>query len=639
MEARFPEEPRFPAWKIPFLQYLIAAILIALLAGYWRLQITEHRHYLEESERNRIRNLPIIAPRGRILDRKGRVLVDNFPAFSVLLSRDGPRKLTPATIGGIAQGLGLAPAALESELAAVARLPRFQPIVIKKSADMQDVAFVESHRIEYPELDLIQDQQRFYPKHEVAASVLGYVGDVSAETIAKTGTRYLPGDVVGKSGIERQYNAILSGVDGMRRVIVNSRGQEVGSMTAIRPHAGRDLRLTLDLDLQLTAEQALGNRAGAVVAMDPRTGQILAMVSHPAFDPNDFTHGIGRQQWQQIVKDPQNPLMNKAIQAQLAPGSVFKLVTATAALETGAIRPDFTVYCPGYVNFYGHTYHDWSWVHHQGHGQVDLHRAIVISCDVYFYTLGKMLGIDKIAYFAKHLGLGSRTGIDLPGEEPGLIPTPEWVEKYYRHKWYPGETVSVAIGQGAVAVTPLQLAYMMSGITSGGVFHQPHLAFDGELAQAGMDPPAVKPRQFPLSPGTVQSVCSGMWGVVNEGGTGAGAREPGLQIAGKTGTAQVVSVALRHSAHSADYRNNAWFVGYAPFDNPQIVVAALVMHGGESSVAAPMAGQVMKAYFDEENPHPASPGASPHQPELARSNQAGAPADAGKADLLPSDLR
>src|SRR5579875_1249237 len=283
MEARFPEEPRFPAWKIPFLQYLIAATFVGLLAGYWRLQITEHHHYLEESERNRIRDLPIIAPRGRILDRKGRVLVDNFPAFSVLLSRDGTRKLTLATISGIAQRLNLDPASLESEIAKVARLPRFQPIVIKQSADMQDVAFVESHRTEYPELDLIQIQQRFYPKHEVAASVLGYVGDVSAETIAKTGTRYLPGDVVGKSGIERQYNSILSGVDGMRRVIVNSRGKEVGSMTAIRPHACRDLRLTLDLDLQLAAEQALGNRAGAVVAMDPRTGQILAMASQPAF--------------------------------------------------------------------------------------------------------------------------------------------------------------------------------------------------------------------------------------------------------------------------------------------------------------------------------------------------------------------
>ena len=634
MEVRFPEEPRFPAWKIPFLQYLIAATLVGLLAGYWRLQITQHRQYLEESELNRIRDLPIIAPRGRILDRKGRVLVDNLPAFSVLLSRDKPQKLTPAALAGIAQGLSLDPAILEGELAAVARLPRFQPVVIKKSADMQDVAFVESHRTEYPDLDLIQVQQRFYPKHGVAASVLGYVGDVSAETIAKTGARYLPGDVVGKSGIEREYNTILSGEDGMRRVIVNSRGQEVGAMTATMPRAGHDLRLTLDLDLQLTAEQALGSRAGAVVAMDPRTGEILAMVSHPDFDPNDFTHGIGRQEWQKLVKDPQNPLMNKAIQAQLAPGSVFKLVTATAALETGAIHPNFAVYCPGYVTFYGHTYHDWSWVHHQGHGRVDLHRAIAISCDVYFYTVGKMLGIDKIDYFAKHLGLGSRTGIDLPGEEPGLIPTPEWVEKYYRHKWYPGETVSVAIGQGAVVVTPLQLAYMVAGLASGGVFHRPHLASDGELAQLGMDPPVEKPRHVPLSPGTLQAVCNGMWSVVNEGGTGAGAREPGLQIAGKTGTAQIVSAALRHSTHDANYRNNAWFVGYAPFGNPQIVVAVLVMHGGESSVAAPVAGQVIKGYFAEENPQPSSPGES-SQPEIARGNQPGVPARDEKAAVLP----
>ena len=634
MEVRFPEEPRFPTWKIPFLQYLIAATLLFLLIGYWRLQITQHRQYVEQSERNRIRDLPIIAPRGRILDRGGRVLVGNLPAFSVLLARDEPRKLTSVAIAGIAQGLSLDPASLEAALAEVALLPRFQPVVIKKSADMQDVAFVESHRIEYPELDLIQVQQRFYPKHEVAASTLGYVGDVSAETIAKTGARYLPGDVVGKSGIEREYNAVLSGEDGMRRVIVNSRGQEVGAMTATQPRAGHDLGLTLDLDLQLAAEQALGSRPGAVVAMDPRTGEILAMVSHPAFDPNDFAHRIGQKEWRQLVKDPQNPLMNKAIQAQLAPGSVFKLVTATAALETGTIRPDFTIYCPGYVTFYGHTYHDWSWVHHQGHGRVDLHRAILISCDVYFYTVGKMLGIDKIAYFAKHLGLGSRTGIDLPGEEPGLIPTPEWVEKYYRHKWYPGETVSVAIGQGAVAVTPLQLAYMVSGLASGGVFHRPHLVSDHELAQLGMDPPAEKPRHFPLSSGTLQAVCSGMWGVVNEGGTGAGARVPGLQIAGKTGTAQVVSVALRHSTHNADYRDNAWFVGYAPFDNPQIVVAVLVMHGGESSVAAPVAGQVMKAYFGEENPQPASPDSS-RQPEIARSNQPGAPARTEKASMLP----
>ncbi|MGH9375990.1 MAG: penicillin-binding protein 2 [Terriglobia bacterium] len=625
MEARFPEEPHLPSWKIPFLQGFIAIILVGLLAGYWRLQITDHRQYVEASERNRIRDLPIIAPRGRILDRNGRVLVDDLPAFSVLFSRDGPRKITPVMIAGIAKGLNLDPVSLEDEFAGVAHLPRFQPVVIKKSADMQDVAFVESHRIEYPELDLIQVQQRFYPKHEVAASVLGYVGDVSPETIAKTGSRYQPGDVVGKSGIEKEYNSILSGVDGMRRVVVNSRGQEVGAMTATLPRAGRDLRLTLDLDLQLAAEQALGNRAGAVVAMDPRSGEILAMVSHPDFDPNDFTRGIARQEWQQLVKNPQRPLMNKAIQAQLAPGSVFKLVTATAALETGTIRPNFTVYCPGYVNFYGHTYHDWSWVHHRGHGEVNLHRAITISCDVYFYTIGKMVGIDKIAYFAKHLGLGSRTGIDLPGEEPGLIPTPAWVEKDFHHKWYPGETISVAIGQGAVVVTPLQLAYMVAGLASGGIFHRPHLAFENELTRLGIDPPAAKPEHLPLSSSTLQAVCSGMWGVVNEGGTGAAARVPGLQIAGKTGTAQVVSVALKHSAHAADYRNNAWFVGYAPFDNPQIVVSALVMHGGESSVAAPIAGQVIKAYFGEENAQPAPTGNSSRQPEVAINNQRSSP--------------
>ncbi|MGH9355261.1 MAG: penicillin-binding protein 2, partial [Terriglobia bacterium] len=515
MEVRFPEEPRFPAWKIPFLQYAIAATLIGLLAGYWRLQITRHRQYIQQAESNRIRSLPVIAPRGRILDRDGRVLVDNLPAFSVLLSRDGPQKLTAAAITGVAQGLALDPASLEDELSGVARLPRFQPVVIKKSAGMQDVAFVESHRTEYPDLDLIQVQQRFYPKHTIAAAVLGYVGDVSPETIAKTGARYMPGDVSGKSGTERQYDTFLSGEDGVRRVIVNSRGQEMGGMTAIMPRPGRDLRLTLDLDLQLSAEQALGSRAGAVVALDPRTGAVLAMVSHPDFDPNDFTHGIGRQQWQQLIHDPQDPLMNKAIQAQLAPGSVFKLVTATAGLETGTIHPNFTVYCPGYVTLYGHTYHDWSWEHHRGHGQVGLHRAIAISCDVYFYTVGKMLGIDKIDYFAKQLGLGSPTGIDLPAEEPGLIPTPPWVEKHYRHKWYPGETISVAIGQGAVEVTPLQLAYMVAGLASGGVFHRPHLVPDRELASLGMDP--AKPRSVPLSAGTLQAVCSGMWGVVNEG--------------------------------------------------------------------------------------------------------------------------
>ncbi|MGH9444514.1 MAG: penicillin-binding protein 2 [Terriglobia bacterium] len=609
MQVRLPEEPRIPAWKIPLLQYLIAIILLILLIGYWRLQITHHEKYLEESQRNRIRELPVVAPRGRILDRDGRILVDNTPAFSVLLSRDAPLKLTSARIAGIARGLELDPTDLDQQLEHAAALPGFQPVVIKTQASMQDVAFVESHRVEYPELDLIQVQQRFYPKHEVAASLLGYVGDVSEDIIAKDSLRYHPGDIAGRSGIEREYNSVLSGTDGMRRVIVNSRGQEMGSMAATPSTPGHDLRLTIDLNLQLTAAQALGDKPGAVVALDPRNGQVLAMVSHPSFDPNEFAGHIDSQQWKALMSDPEKPLMNKAIQAQLAPGSIFKVVTATAALQTGAIKPNFTIYCPGYVTFYGHTYHDWSWEEHRrGHGIVNLHRAIVISCDVYFYTVGKMLGIDKIAYFAKHLGLGSRTGIDLPGEEPGLVPTPDWVEKYFRHKWYAGETISVAIGQGAVMVTPLQIAYMIGGVASGGVFYRPHLTFRNQLMALGLDPPSAEPRKFPLRTATVDAVTQGMWGVVNEaGGTGAGARVAGLQISGKTGTAQVVSEAFQHAGHKGNYKDDAWFVGYAPEENPEIVVSVLVIHGGFSSIAAPIAGQVIKAYFEERNRWAPSP--------------------------------
>jgi len=599
MEFRFPEDERVATWKIALLQYVIAATFLLLLVGYWRLQIGQHHQFLDRAERNRIRNLPVIAPRGRILDREGRVLADNFPAFSVLLMRENPVALTPPRVQGIARGLQLDPADMQRLVERAAKLPRFQPVVLKQSATMEDIAFVESHRVEYPDLDLLQVQQRSYPKRAIAAAVLGYVGEVSEEMIAKRGSPYRPGDVVGKSGIERSYNSVLAGRDGMRRVIVNSRGQEMGSMTAINATAGNDLRLTLDLDLQMAAEAALGEQPGAVVALSPRTGEILAMVSHPAFDPNEFARRIDREAWARLNADPQKPLMNKAIQAHLAPGSVFKIITGTAALETGTIKPDFTVSCPGVVTIYGHTYHDWVWEKGKGHGTVDLHRAIVVSCDVYFYTLGKLLGIEKIAYFAKRLGLGSRTGVDLPAEDPGRIPSPEWVRRAFKRQWWAGETISVAIGQGAVAVTPLQLAYAIGGIASGGVFHRPHLAFRDQLLALGVEPEGETDREFPLREETVDAVSRGMWGVVNEGGTGAGAHDPGLDIAGKTGTAQVVSGELQKSARKAEYRNNAWFVGYAPSTKPEIVVSALVMQGGHSTTAVPIARDVIRAYFQK----------------------------------------
>jgi penicillin-binding protein 2 len=602
MEVRFPEHERLPAWKIAFFQYAIAVTFLGLLVGYWRIQIGQHRLYLDQAERNRVRNLPVIAPRGRILDRDGRVLADNFPAFSVLLMRENTSALSPERLQGIRRGLDLDPDELHRLMEHTARLPRFQPIVLKQSATLDDIAFVESHRLEYPELDLIQVQQRLYPRKEVAAATLGYVGEVSEDMIAKAGSPYRPGDVAGKFGIEREYDQILSGQDGLRRVIVNSRGEEMGSLDTINATPGNDLRLTIDLDLQMVAEAALGERPGAVVALDPRTGEVLAMVSHPSFDPNEFAKHIDREEWKELTDDPMKPLMNKAIQAQLAPGSVFKIVTATAALETGTIEPDYTLNCSGAVEIYGHTYHDWVFEKHRGHGSVNLHRAIIVSCDVYFYTLGKLLGIEKIDYFAKRLGLGARTGIDLPGEAAGLIPTPEWVEKVFKHKWYAGETMSVAIGQGAVVVTPLQLARMIAAVASGGAFSRPHLAFKDQLLALGVDPPDDTARSFPLGESTLEALTQGMWGVVNEdGGTGLDARCPGIDIAGKTGTAQVVSVDLMKSSGNAGYKNNAWFVGFSPVNKPEIVVAALVLRGEHSTVAVPVAREVIKAYFDKKN--------------------------------------
>src|ERR1035437_7611710 len=319
MEVRFPSDERPPAWKIAFLQYVIAAVFLVLLMGYWRLQIGEHKQYADLAEHNRIRNLPIIAPRGRILDRDGRILADNFPAFSVLLMSESAAALAPERVAGMAKGLQIDPEELRATMERTASLPRFQPVLLKQAASLEDISFLESHRVEYPELDLIQVQQRLYPKRQVAAALLGYVGEGSEEAIAKLGSAYRPGDVVGKSGIEGEYNQILSGRDGMRRVVVNSRGQEMGLLTTLNALPGNDLRLTLDLDLQMVAEASLGDRAGAVVAIDPRSGEVLAMVSHPSFDPNNFAKRIDPKEWEQLTTDPLKPLMNKAIQAQLAP--------------------------------------------------------------------------------------------------------------------------------------------------------------------------------------------------------------------------------------------------------------------------------------------------------------------------------
>jgi len=585
----FQNENRLPQTRLTVISYSIVGLMALLLLGFWKLQIVNSDRYSQLAERNRVRSIPIIAPRGAMLDRFGRVIVDNYPSFSVLLLRDDPQQVE-RLLPQIAEGLDVTLDDIKQQMEAATSLPHFQPIVIKPEASAGDIAFIESHRADIPVLEMLMVHRRRYPHGGFMAHSSGYVGEVSSEQIEESGGRYKPGDIVGKAGLERQYNDHLMGVDGMRRSVVNSVGREVGRLEQTDAVPGKPIRLTIDYDLQLVAEEALVGKKGAVVAIDPKTGDVLAMASQPSYDPNDFAIRISKDEWQQLNEDPERPLLDRAIQAQLAPGSVFKILMATAMLESKALPADYHVFCPGEAEFYGRVFHDWD---KKGHGEVDVHKAIVHSCDVFFYNVGKQLGIDRISFYAGNLGLGHKTGVDLPGEEPGIMPSEAWKERLFHQKWYPGETISVAIGQGAIAATPIQLAYVIGGIITGGRFHQPHLLLTNEAA------PEI---DFPISDSTVETVTQGMYGVVNEqGGTGSGSKLPGIELCGKTGSAQVISnQGLARTGKQAALKDNAWFVGFAPRQNPEIVVSVLVQ-GGEhgASAAAPIAKNVVKAYYDK----------------------------------------
>jgi penicillin-binding protein 2 len=585
----FQNENRLPQTRLTVISYSIVGLMALLLLGFWKLQIVNSDRYSQLAERNRVRSIPIIAPRGAMLDRFGRVIVDNYPSFSVLLLRDDPQQVE-RLLPQIAEGLDVTLDDIRQQLEAATSLPHFQPIVIKPEASAGDIAFIESHRADIPVLEMLMVHRRRYPHGGFMAHSSGYVGEVSSEQIEESGGRYKPGDIVGKAGLERQYNDHLMGVDGMRRSVVNSVGREVGRLEQTDAVPGKPIRLTIDYDLQLVAEEALVGKKGAVVAIDPKTGDVLAMASQPSYDPNDFAIRISKDEWQQLNEDPERPLLDRAIQAQLAPGSVFKILMATAMLESKALPADYHVFCPGEAEFYGRVFHDWD---KKGHGDVDVHKAIVHSCDVFFYNVGKQLGIDRISFYAGNLGLGHKTGVDLPGEEPGVMPSEAWKERLFHQKWYPGETISVAIGQGAIATTPIQLAYVIGGIITGGRFHQPHLLLTNEAA------PEI---DFPISDSTVETVTQGMYGVVNEqGGTGSQSKLPGIELCGKTGSAQVISnQGLARTGKQAALKDNAWFVGFAPRQNPEIVVSVLVQ-GGEhgASAAAPIAKNVVKAYYDK----------------------------------------
>lgn len=588
LSAKFYERTirQFAAAKIAVFQYATVGVFAFLIAGFWTLQVQSPQFYGEQARHNSIKSMPILAARGRILDRDGRVIVDNHSSFTLMLARE---LLVKEDLKPIAVGLELDYGELVARIERVKARPKYVPIVLKENLTLADLAFVDSHRDFFPELLLIQSQHRLYPRDGMLAHVIGYTGEISdAELDSPELAKYTVGDVIGKVGIERQYNSLLMGTDGQRQVVVDNRGQVRQVLRTQPAIAGKDLQLTVDLDLQAVAELAMDGRNGAVVALDPHTGEVLAMVSRPAFDPNQFTGRILEGEWKAMAGNPDHPMMNRAIQAQLAPGSTFKPTMALAALETGTIDDKLTVRCAGGASFYGHYYHcDLK----SGHGTISLHRAIVQSCNTYFYTAGNRLGIERIALYANRFGFGHKTGIDLPNEVEGVVPSAKWKLRNFRQPWYAGETIPVAIGQGALTVTPLQLARAIGGISLGGEWHRPH------LVQAPAKPEDTV--RWGLQPENVKQVIDGMYGVVNEGGTGGRAQLPDVEVCGKTGTAQVASADMAKRSGGRNMKDNGWFVGFAPCRAPEIVVVALSEHGGQGAWSAPIVRSVMRAYFDK----------------------------------------
>jgi penicillin-binding protein 2 len=554
--------------KIAIFQYLTVGVFVFLISGFWTLQVQNPDVYSQAAENNRIKSTPILAPRGKILDRDGRVIVDNKASYSLLLNRD---EIKPEHLRPIAEALQLDYADLTTKIRRMSSRPQ---IIINDQLTRDEMAWVESHQDAntYPEMQVVRAWRRQYPQDGFAAHVTGYVGEISeAELNAPLFIDRNQGDVVGKDGLEKEYDSTLRGVDGQQRVLVDNMGRERQMENAREAVPGKDLRTTLDLDLQAVAELAMQDKRGAVVALDPRSGEVLAMVSRPTFDPNKFTGRISRKDWDEMANDPHKPLLNRAIQGQLAPGSTFKPILAIAGLETGVVEPDTDFFCPGGATFYGHYY---ACHIRGGHGKISLHRAIAQSCDVYFYNVGNRLGIDRIAHYADLAGIGRKTGVDLPNETQGTMPSTKWKMRIARQKWYAGETISVAIGQGAVTVSPLQIVAALGGLGVGGKWYQPHLVY-GEHSKLL--------RQGNFKPENLEQVISGMYAVVNEGGTGRAAYIPGIKISGKTGTAQLAATDRTKGAKKGTaLANNGWFVAFAPTDKPEIAVVALFENAQES---------------------------------------------------------
>jgi penicillin-binding protein 2 len=594
--------------RLVVLRVVATAIFGLLAVGFWVLQVVEHDKYKEMADNNYLRTIPLRAPRGVLFDRDGRVLVENRYSFTVAIIRERSANVDLAA-RRLAAAAGVDEALVLEIMQRHRRDPLFSPIAVIEHATFAQVAAVMARRLELPEVVVQQVPTRAYPPDGFAAHLFGYVGEIQESQLDRPEyAGSASGAIVGQAGLEKIYNAKLMGQDGDRLVVVNSVGREINEVGEEPPVDGQRLQLTIDYDLQRALEEAFhaGGFAGAAVFLNPKTGEILAMTSQPAYDPNDFANGLERSKWAALNADPLNPLQNRLIQGRYQPGSTFKVLIATAALSEGIITPDFKAFCPGHAVFYGH---DFKCDKKEGHGTLDLRHAIEQSCNVYFYTVGNMLKIDTIKEYADKLGLSGRTGIDLPGEVESLVPSTAWKLRTTGEKWYPGETISVAIGQGQVSVTPISLATMITTVANGGTVVTPHVVRavdDGQGWQIVAPPPARS--FFPIKPDVVQVVRDGLWLAVNGAGTASRARIDGRDVSGKTGTSQVISTEGRAAAAGKtllDLRDNSWFEFFAPKDDAQIAGVVFAEHAGHGGISsAPIARYVLETYFAKQDGKP-----------------------------------
>ena len=606
-----PDDRRSLTLRLSFLQYFVAVAFGVLAIGFWIFQIAQHEKFREMAEENHLRRLPLPASRGVLLDRHGKVLVDNQSSFNIELVREQTRNLDE-TLHLLAVATNSDEAQLRETVNRRRREPSYRPIVLIENATEEQYIAIMARRWELPGVIPQQVPARKYPGSEMAAHLFGYVGEVREDQLQRADHSGIePGAIVGQAGIELAYNQQLMGTDGSRTVVVNSVGREIGLPIGVEPpREGRRLQLTIDSDIQKAAEDGFDAAGfnGAAVVLDPRNGEVLAFTSHPAYDPNAFASGIDRATWNALNTDELKPLSNRALQGRYSPGSVFKMAVGLAGLEERVVTPDFRTFCGGGQSFYGRFFKCWK---KGGHGSVDLRHAIEQSCDVYFYTVGNMLGVDRIHKWATLFGLGVKSGIDLPNEVQGLVPSTEWKALHTKEKkWYAGETISVSIGQGQVSVTPISLAVYTATLANGGTRVTPHLVKAVDEGQGLKAIPTPPPQsKVEVTREKLQAIRDGMWLVVNGGsGTARRALIPGKDVCGKTGTAQVISNQGRLAAKgNRNLRDHGWFTFFAPRDNPEVAGVVFLEHGIHSANAASVARHILDTYFAAKEGRPLPP--------------------------------